>query len=89
MKTQFDLLKNGNNAQTVWANPTIKEITIANRNSFGYNLLCGLDQDFRNKYGIHLKSNQGKGDYRKFYNSAKQLESLGFKLVKRGEKPLW
>ena len=46
MKNEFKLLKNGKNAETVWANPTTKEITIADRNSFGYFKIAGRDQDF-------------------------------------------
>jgi hypothetical protein len=89
MKTTFTTLKNGNNAETVWANPTTKEIYPANRNSFGYNALSVIGDDFYNKYGKSLKTNQGKSDYRKFYYSAKSMESVGFQLVLRGTKILW
>ena len=89
MKTNFDLLKNGKVAQTVWANKTTKEIFPANRNSFGYNMNANL-VEFSKAYGhLDLKKHQGKGDYSMFYHSAKQMESLGFQLVKRGENPLW
>lgn len=89
MKTQFDLLKNCKNATTVWANAETKEIVIANRNSFGYNYQIKTDDEFDEKYGRNLKHNQGKADYTLFYNSAKSMQSCGFKLVKRGEMPLW
>ena len=89
MKTTFTLLKNGNNSETVWANPTTKEITTANRNSFGYNLLAGMDREFQEKYGCNMKSNQGKGNTRLFYKSAKSLNEAGFVLVMRGAIPLW
>lgn len=89
MKNTFETLKNGKVAVTVWANPVTKEIYPANRNSFGYNALYTLGDDFYNKYGKNLKHNQGKVDYSKFYYSAKSMESVGFKLVTRGEMPLW
>lgn len=88
MKAQFDLLKNGKNATTVWANVETKEIYPANRNSFGYNALKKYD-DFYDKYGKNLKTTQGKSDYSKFYYSEKSMNSIGFKLVMRGENPLW
>ena len=88
MKVNFELLKNGKNAVTVWANPSTKEIYPANKNSFGFNALRSFDE-FYDKYGKNLKTNQGKSDYAKFYYSAKSMESVGFKLVKRGENPLW
>jgi len=88
MKSQFELLKSGKVAQTVWANPTTKEIYPANKNSFGYNAIHRYDE-FREKYGKNLKINQGKSDYTQFTYSAKSMESVGFKLVKRGEMPLW
>ena len=89
MTTKFELLKNGNVAKTVWANPTTKEIYPANRNSFGHNAEYRLGDDFYMKYGKNLKQNQGKGDYSRFYYSAKSMESIGFKLVKKGDQPLW
>ena len=90
MTTQFEILKNETNKVAVWANPTTKEITIANRNSFGYNVHKGTDQDFAKKYGCILKYNQGKGsNYRNFYHSANSMNEIGFQLVLRGEKPLW
>lgn len=89
MKTTFTTLKNGKNAIAVFANPATKEIVLANRNSFGFNVETRTDVDFDLKYGKNLKTNQGKSDYRKFYYSAKSVESLGFQLVKRGENPLF
>jgi len=89
MKTNFETLKNGKNAQTVWANPTTKEIVIANRNPFGYNMTRGFDTDFDRKYGDSLKTTQGKGNYQYFYYSAKSMQSVGFQLVMRGENILW
>ena len=88
MKAQFDLLKNGKNAITVWANAETKEIYPANRNYFGYNALKKYD-DFYDKYGKNLKTTQGKSDYTKFYYSEKSMNLIGFKLVMRGENPLW
>ena len=89
MKTTFDLLKNGNVATTVWANKETKEIYPANKNSFGFNAEYHLGDNFYNKYGKNLKTNQGKSDYTRFYYSAKSMQSVGFQLVKRNEKPLW
>lgn len=89
METTFKTLKNGKNAVTVWANSTTQEIYPANRNSFGYNAEYHLGDDFYNKYGKNLKTNQGKSDYRRFYYSRKSMESVGFKLVFRGEDTLW
>lgn len=88
MKAAFETLKNGKNAVTVFANKTTKQIVKANRNSFGHNVICGLDEDF-GRLAINLKKNQGKADYRQFTYSQKDVESLGFELVKRGEMPLW
>jgi len=89
MKTTFTTLKNGKNDTTVFANPITKEIVLANRNSFGYNVLAQIGNDFYNKYGKNLKTSQGKSDYTKFYYSQKSMESVGFVLVKRGEMPLF
>ena len=89
MKAKFNLLKNGNVATTVWANAKTKEMYPANRNSFGYNAQYVLGDWFYEKYGKNMKTNQGKSDYRKFYYSTKSMENEGFKLVTRGEKPLW
>lgn len=89
MEATFTLLKNGNNAVTVWANAETKEICIANRNPFGYNMTRGLDSDFDRKYGCFMKTTQGRGDYRKFYYSAKSMQEAGFTLVLRGSKPLF
>ena len=89
MKTTFTTLKNGKNAIAVFANPTTKEIVLANRNSFGFNVETRIDVEFDSKYGKSLKRNQGKSDYQRFYYSAKSVESLGFRLVKRGENPLF
>lgn len=90
MKNQFETLKNRNVAVTVWAKPDTKEIYPANRNSFGYNALqAAYDSEFYKKYGKNMKLNQGKGDYTKFYYSAKSMNEAGFVLVLRGQKPLW
>ena len=90
MKTTFDTLKNGKNAQTVWANPTTKEIYQANRNSYGYNALqAPYDSEFYKKYGCNMKLNQGKYNGSQFSYSAKQMQSVGFQLVMRGENILW
>lgn len=90
MKSQFETLNNGNNAQTVWANPTTKEITTADRNSFGYNKLAGImDKEFNDKYGVNMKKNMSKSTPRHFSYSAKQMNEIGFILVKRGDKTLW
>jgi hypothetical protein len=90
MKTsKFDLLKNGNVKNTVWANPTTKEIYPANKNRFGYNALSVIGDEFYQKYGKNLKTNQGKSDYTKFYYSAKSMESVGFRLVLRGTSPIF
>ena len=89
MKTQFELLKNGCVATTVWANPTTKEIYPANRNPFGHNAEYHFNDEFYNKYGKDLKINQGRGNYRRFYYSARSMESVGFQLVMRGKLPLW
>ena len=88
MKTKFDLLKNGKNSQSVWANAKTKEIYPANKNSFGYNAQKRFD-DFYEKYGQNLKVNQGKSDYHLFYYSEKSMQSVGFELITRGEMPLW
>jgi|JI10StandDraft_1071094.scaffolds.fasta_scaffold4582650_1 hypothetical protein len=90
MKNQFDILKNGNVATTVWAKIETKEIYSANKNSFGYNALqAGYDSDFYKKYGKNMKLNQGKSNYSKFSYSAKSMNEAGFVLVMRGQKPLW
>jgi hypothetical protein len=89
MTTQFETLKNGKNAQAVWANPTTKEITSADRNSFGYNKLAGMDKEFDAKYGVNMKTNISKSKPYHFSYSAKQMQEIGFILVKRGENTLW
>ena len=89
MKATFDILKNGKNASNVWANPTTKEIYPANKNSFGFNAVHCIGDEFWKKYGRNMKINQGKSDYRMFYYSAKSLQEIGFLLVKRGENTLW
>lgn len=89
MKNEFKLLKNGKNAETVWANPTTKEITIADRNSFGYFKIAGRDQDFEKKYGCNMRKNQGKSNYRQFSYSQNQMQEIGFQLVMRGSSKLW
>ena len=91
MTTSFELLKNGMNAKAVWANPQTKEIYPANRNSFGWNA-CAADYGtpFYEKYGRNMKINQGRGsNYRNYYYSARSMQEMGFKLVMRGENPLW
>lgn len=89
MKNTFETMKNGNNAVAVFANAATKEIYPANRNSFGYNAVRVFNDPFWNKYGKSMKTSQGKSDYKKFYYSKKEMESVGFVLVLRGEKPLW
>ena len=89
MKTNFDLMKNGKVATTVWANKETKEIYEANRNSFGYNAECKNCDWFFEKYGCDLKTSRGVANRFKFYYSAAQMESAGFQLVKRGDNPLW
>ena len=89
MKNTFELLKNGNVAETVWANPSTREIVKANRNTFGYNMLVDYRSAFYSKYGINMKSNQGKSSRSGFSYSARQMESIGFQLVMRGSAPLW
>ena len=87
---KFALLKNGNVATTVWANPSTKEIYPANRNSFGYNASqAPYGSDFYNKYGKDMKVNQGKSNYSQFTYSAKSMQELGFVLVLRGTAPLF
>ena len=87
MKTQFELLKNGKVSTAVWANPTTKEIYPANRNSFGYNAQYRHDE-FYAKYGKDMKTNAGKVARGLFY-SQRSMENAGFKLVTRGQYPLW
>lgn len=88
MKTVFSILKNGKNSETVFANPTTKQIVVANRNAFGYNVIVRSDSDF-DQLAVNLKRNQGKSNYRQFTYSQRDVESLGFILVKRGDAPLW
>jgi len=78
-------LKNGKVSENVWVNKNTNEIYPANKNSFGFNALSVIGDDFYSKYGKDLKTNQGKSDYTKFYYSAKSMESVGFTLVKRGD----
>ena len=89
MKTNFDLLKNGNVAKTVWANEETKEIYPANNNSFGYNALMNRNDSFYKKYGVNFKISWTKSYHSLPCYSAKQMQSVGFQLVKRGELPLW
>lgn len=91
MKNTFDLLKNGKVAEAVWANVSTKEIYPAHRSSFGYNALkADYKSQFYTKYGHDMKINQGKGrNYKQFTYSAKSMQEKGFKLVLRGEMPLW
>lgn len=88
MTNTFELLKNGKVATAVWANATTKEIYPANRNSFGYNAQYHYGDAFYNKYGKDLKTNAGKVARGLFY-SAMSMESVGFRLVVRGQQPLW
>jgi hypothetical protein len=90
MRTSFELLKNGNNATAVWANPTTREIYPANRNSFGWNALFGGDNSaFYQKYGKNMKLNSAKSRYGAPSWSYRQMNEIGFVLVMRGDKPLW
>lgn len=88
-KTSFDLLKNGKNSTTVWANSKTKEIYPANKNCFSYNAEFVLGDWFYETYGKKMKTNQGKKDFKKFYYSEKSMNAAGFILVKRGETPLF
>lgn len=90
MKNQFELLKNGKNANAVWANPETKEIYPANRNSFGYNALqAGYETEFYKKYGCNMNLNRPNTRYGQYSYSARQMEAIGFKLVMRGQSPLF
>ena len=89
MKTNFDLMKNGSVSKTVWANPETKEVYPANSNPFGYNALLDRGDDFYKKYGVNLKVSWTKSVHSQPCYSAKQMQSVGFELVKRGDKPLW
>jgi len=89
MTNQFNLLKKGNNSDNVWANPTTREIVKANKNSFGFNMVLGSDSEFDKIYRYKLSSNQSRANGSRFSYSHRQMESLGFQLVKRGEKPLF
>lgn len=90
MNTNFKTLKNGNNATTVWANPTTKEIYPSHRNSFGYNAIAAAyNSPFYNKYGKDMKTNQGKSNYSQFSYSANAMKAIGFQLIMRNEKILW
>ena len=89
MKTQFETLKNGKVAVTVWANTSTKEIYPANRNSFGYNALVSNDE-FYKKYDKNMKRNAPKSPLGGSYSySFKSMEEIGFQLVMRGDDPLW
>lgn len=88
MKTIFTTLKNGKNSESVFANPSTKQIVSANKNSFGFNVICYKDREF-DALATNLKRNQGKSDYTQFTYSQRDVESLGFQLVKRGDLPLW
>lgn len=90
MKNQFSLLKNGKNAETVWANAETGEIYPANRNSFGYNALqAGYETEFYKKYGCNMKLNRPNTRHGRYSYSARQMQEIGFKLVMRGSEPLW
>lgn len=58
MTTTFKTFKNGKNSRSVFANPKTKQIVNANQNSFGFNIICGLDPEF-DKLAINLKRNKG------------------------------
>jgi len=88
MKTTFTTLKNGKNSVTVFANIETKQIVLANKNSFGHNVIMGADKEF-DLLARNLKYNQGKADYTQFTYSQRGVESLGFKLVKRGDSILF
>lgn len=90
MTATFRILKNGKNAVTVFANPTTKQIVLANRNSFGFNVSAGIDKEFDElAYNNNLKKNLGKNFRNGFSYSRKDVESLGFVLITRGETPLF
>ena len=89
MKANFDLLKNGNVSKTVWANPETKEIYPANSNPFGYNALWDRGDDFYKKYGHKMSVSWTKGLHPMPCYSARQMQSVGFRLVRRGDSPLW
>jgi fructose-1,6-bisphosphatase/inositol monophosphatase family enzyme len=86
MTTSISLLKNGKVSTACFSNPVTKQVVIANKNSFGYNVICGSDSEF-DKLAIGLKRNQNKSDYRTFSYSQKAVESLGFVLLVRGSEP--
>jgi hypothetical protein len=90
MTTQFKTLKNGKNAQSVFANYETKKIVSANRNSFGYNVKAGFDKEFDELASKNdLKKNLGKNWRKGFSYSKKDVESLGFILILRGETILF
>ena len=89
MKTNFDLLKNGNVSKTVWANAETKEIYSAHQSSFGYNALMDYQDEFYKKYGHKMPVSWTKGLHPMPCYSAMQMISHGFQLVKRGDSPLW
>jgi hypothetical protein len=88
MTTQFNTFKNGKVSKTVFANATTKQIVIANRNSFGCNVRCGIDSEF-DKLANNLKKNLGNNRNNGFSYSQRDVESLGFVLVKNGDMPLF
>ena len=89
MKANFDLLKNGKVSKTIWANVETKEVYPAHQSSFGYNALMDYSDEFYNKYGHKMSVSWTKGLCPRPCYSAKQMQSAGFQLVKRGESPLW
>lgn len=89
MKANFDLLKNGKVSKTIWANVETKEVYPAHQSSFGYNALMDYRDEFYNKYGHKMSVSWTKGLRPMPCYSAKQMQSAGFQLVKRGESPLW
>lgn len=90
MTTTFTTFKNGKVSKTVFANPNTKQIVVANINSFGCNVRCGLDAEFDKLANENnLKRNLGKNIKNGFSYSQKDVESLGFILVKNGDTPLF
>ena len=90
INNQFELLKNGNVAKSVWANPTTKEIYPANRNSFGYNAIqANYQSEFYKNHGQFMKLNAPKGISGLFSYSANSMKERGFILVMRNDKPLF
>ncbi len=91
METQFQLFKYGNVSKTVFANPDTKEIYPAHRTGInnGYNAVCVKDDEFYIKYGHKLRTTQCRRNYKMFFYSEKAMNSAGFILVRRSQKPLF